>query len=178
MEFVSPDPQAMVRAANVRATLDAFQLRPSLGQRLISKHELQLEDLRPDAYILVQRWLDTLKELQETVGPNLVHRVGMAILENAEFPPQFDTVDSVFQHMDLIYYANHKGDVGHYHTSRRADGTWDIRCETPYPRQFERGAVEGVCRHAKFAAGKPYHVQYADGPPGSHVTCTMIVRPG
>lgn len=178
MEFVSPDPHAMVRAANVRATLDAFQLRPSLGQRLISKHQLQLEDLRPDAFILVQRWLDTLKELQETVGPNLVHRVGMAILENAEFPPQFATVDTVFAHMDDVYYANHKGDVGHYYTSRRPDGTWDIRCETPYPRQFERGAVEGLCRHARFSAGKPYHVEYLEGPPESNVTCSMIVRPG
>jgi hypothetical protein len=177
MEFVSPDPKAMVRAANVRATLDAFQLRPSIGQRLIEKHQLALEDLRPERFIFVQRWLDALKEIQETIGSNLLHRVGTAILQNAEFPPQFDSIDTVFAHMDDIYYANHTGDVGHYRVTRRPSGGWEIRCETPYPRHFERGAVEGVCRHAKFTGGKGYHVEFIDGPPGGDLTCTLIVRP-
>lgn len=177
MEFISPDPNALVRAANVRATLDAFQLRPSLGQQLISKHELQLDDLRPDKFILVQRWLDTLREIQDTVGPNVVHRVGSAILENADFPPHFDTVDAIFANIDAIYYLNHQGDVGHYKTNRDDKGVWEIQCETPYPRQFERGAVEGVCRHPQFRGGKRYHVEYIEGPPGGDLTCTMIVRP-
>jgi hypothetical protein len=177
MEFVSPDPKALVRAANVRATLDAFQLRPSLGQKLIAKHQLQLEDLRPDKFILVQRWLDTLKEILETVGPNVLQRVGAAISENADFPPQFDTIDKLFDSMDLIYNMNHQGDVGHYRTQRRSNGVWEIRCETPYPRQFEHGVVEGVVRNPLYAKGRPAHVEYIDGPPQGDLTCTLIVRP-
>ncbi len=176
MEFVSPDPKALVRAANVRATLDAFQLRPSLGQRLIQKHQLQLEDLRPEKFILVQRWLDTLKEILETVGPNVLQRVGFAISQNADFPPQFETVDSLFQNMDAIYNYNHQGDVGHYFATQ-TDGVWEIRCETPYPRQFERGLVEGVCRNPKYSSGRAHHVEYIDGPTTGNLTCTMIVRP-
>jgi len=177
MEFVSPDPEALVRAANVRATLDAFQLRPSLGQKLIAKHQLQLEDLSPDKFILVQRWLDALREIQETVGPNLVHRCGMAIMQNALFPPQFDTLDAMFANMDAIYYVNHRGNVGHYHTRRRNEGVWEIRCETPYPRQFERGVVEGVSRNPQVSGGKPWGVEYIDGPPDGDLTCTLILRP-
>ncbi len=177
MEFISPDPEALVRAANVRATLDAFQLRPSLGQRLIEKHALALEDLRPDKFILVQRWLDTLKEIQQEIGSNIIHRVGVAILENAEFPPTFEHIDAVFANMDAVYYANHQGDVGHYRTKRHPDGSWEVRCETPYPRAFEHGLVEGACRHPKFNRGKGYHVTYADGPPDSDVTCILTVRP-
>lgn len=178
MEFVSPDPKALVRAANVRATLDAFQLRPSLGKQLIERHQLQLEDLHPEKFILVQRWLDCLKDLQETVGPNLVHRVGTAIIQNAAFPPEFNTVDAVFSHVEDVYYANHKGDVGHYHAAVTRKGVWEIRCETPYPRQFERGVIEGVCRNPQLSGGKLYHVEYIEGPPGGDLTCTLIVRPG
>ena len=177
MEFVSPDPQALVRAANVRATLDAFQLRPSLGERLIRNHQLELANLTPDSFILVQHWLDALEEIQKTVGTNVLHRVGSAILQNAMFPPELDSVDTVLANMDAIYYMNHKGDVGHYHTSRSDTGVWEVRCETPYPRHFERGAVEGVVRHPNFRGGRRYLVEYIEGPPGGDLTCTMIVRP-
>ncbi len=175
MEFVSPDPNASVRALNVRATLDAFQLRPSLGQRLIERHQLHLDDLRPENFIPIQRWLDALKEIQQEIGTNLLHRVGIATIENADMPPFIDSIDVCFGAMDEIYYANHRGDVGHYRCARSPDGSWEIRCETPYPRHFEHGIVVGAAR--KFAFGKNYHVEYVEGPPGGDLTCTLLVRP-
>lgn len=175
MEFVSPDPAAKVRAANVRATLDAFQLRPSLGQKLIERHELQLQDLRPENFIPVQRWLDALKEIQQEIGTNLLHRVGIAMIENAELPPVINSVDVILGAMDDIYYANHRGNVGHYRTTRAADGTWTICCETPYPRHFEHGMVVGCVR--KLQGNRLYHVDYVEGPPNSDLTCTITVRP-
>ncbi len=177
MEFVCPDPHAQVRAANVRATLDAFQLRPSIGQRLIERHSLAVSDLRPENFMPVQRWLDALKEIQQEIGTGLVHRVGMALLQNADFPPQFDSIDAVFANMDAIYYANHRGDVGHYKTSRSPEGIWTIECATPYPRHFEHGAVEGVCRNATFTKGRGHVVDYKPGPDNSDITCIMRVRP-
>ncbi len=178
MEFVALDPDATVRAANVKATLSAFQLRPSLGQRLIDNHDLQLDDLTPDTFMPVQRWLDALKELLEQVGPNIVQRVGTALSENADFPPQFDTLDKLFEHMNAIYNHNHRGDVGRYVTKRDDEGGWHIRCETPYPRQFERGLVEGTVRNpAYLGGGRPRLVEYEDAPTAGDWTCTMIVRP-
>lgn len=175
MEFVSPDPEAQVRALNVRATLDAFQLRPSLGQRLIERHQLHLDDLRPENFIPLQRWLDALKEIQSEIGPNLLHRVGIGTIENAEMPPFIDSIDVAFAAMDDVYHANHRGNVGHYRCTRSPDGVWEIRCETPYPKSFEHGIVVGACR--KFGKGKLFHIDYADAPPGGDVTCIMTVRP-
>jgi hypothetical protein len=43
MEFVRRDPSAVVRAANVRATLEAFHLVPSIGRRLVERHRLTVE---------------------------------------------------------------------------------------------------------------------------------------
>jgi hypothetical protein len=175
VEFVCPDPKATVRAANVRATLDAFHLVPSLGRRIVEKHKLSIAELLPDNFVLVQRWLDALRDIQSEVGPTVVREVGTRIVENADFPPHFATVSSVLEALDDIYHLNHRGKVGHYRTSRGKDGAIVVRCETPYPRQFERGLVEGICRH-KVAQGQRYVVHYEDGAAGTDVTCTLTVR--
>jgi hypothetical protein len=175
MEFICADSRATVRAANVRATLDAFKLVPSAGQRLIERHRLNIADLRPDHFVLVQRWLDALKEIQTTVGASVVRTVGSRIVENADFPAQFETVESILLALDTIYHLNHRGEVGHYRTMAREHGAIVVVCETPYPRDFERGLVEGICKN-KIAGGRGYQIDYADGALGRDVTCTMTVR--
>jgi hypothetical protein len=177
MEFVSPDPHAQVRAANVRATLDAFKLLPAMGERIIANHQLSIDDMRPDRFILVQRWLDALKEIQEAVGPAVVHRVGAGIIENAEFPPELGTLDAVLGSLDQIYYLNHRGNVGHYRTQKRKDGAWVIQCETPYPRNFERGLIQGFCKNIRLTGMRHYILNYVDGPPASDLTCTITLTP-
>jgi len=175
MEFVCPDPNATVRAANVKATLDAFKLIPRVGRELVTRHQLSLDDLTPEKFVPVQRWLDALKEIQATVGANVLRQVGAGIVENADFPPVFDSVEAVLLALDTIYYLNHRGDVGHYRPQQQEDKSVVIRCETPYPRQFELGLVEGICRNKK-RAGATYVVEFADGPPNANLTCTLTVR--
>ncbi len=177
MEFVSPDPKALVRAANVRATLDAFNLVPSLGRKLIERHDLRVDDLRSDNFVLVQRWLDTLRDIQNEVGTTVVREVGARIIENADFPPNFKTATAILEALDAIYYVNHKGDVGHYRVSRDERGVLTIRCETPYPRHFELGLVEGITRN-KRVADRPYAIEFVEGAKGADLTCTIKVHPG
>jgi hypothetical protein len=174
MDFVCSDPTAVVRAANVRATLDAFELVPSLGQRIIARHRLELQDLTPDKFVPVQRWLDALKEIQETVGPQVVRLVGTRIIEKAHFPPSFRTVDAVLESLDTIFYLNHRGDIGHYRYER-LDGVRVVRCETPYPRHFEWGLIEGICK-SPLAGDRRYLVSFEPGPPNGLLTCTLTVR--
>ena len=173
MDYVCKDPNGLVRAANVKATLDAFTLTPALGFRIIERYNLQLDDLRPDHFIPVQLWLDALRDIENEVGPAKLRHVGRNVVENADIPAA-DT-ESILMNLDDIYYLNHKGDVGHYRTSRRKDGTIEVRCETPYPRNFEWGLVEGFCRN-KVAHGKRYLVEYIDGPRTGDLTCTLLVR--
>jgi hypothetical protein len=175
MEFICVDPTATVRAANVRATLDAFKLVPSTGQRLVEKHRLNIADLRPDNFVPVQRWLDALKEIQTTVGASVVRMVGTRIVENADFPPQFETVESILLALDTIYHLNHRGEVGHYRSTEREGGSIVVVCATPYPRDFERGLVEGICTN-KIARGRGYRIDYVEGPRRGEVTCTLTVQ--
>jgi hypothetical protein len=175
MEYVCTDPAATVRGANVRATLDAFQLLPSAGNSLLARHGLGLEDLRADHFVPVQRWLDTLREVASNVGSSVMRKVGSFVFENADFPPAFPDVESILLSLDEIYHLNHHGEVGHYRSTRDADGSIIVRCETPYPRDFERGLVEGICRGNR-AGGRSYSVEFTEGPQGSDLTCSFVVR--
>jgi hypothetical protein len=174
MDFVCSDPKAMVRAANVRATLDAFKLVPAIGLRIIEKHSLNVKDLRPDNFILVQRWLDAMKEIQDDVGEAKLREVGRKIVESADIPSEDS--ETILLNIDKIYYLNHKGDVGHYLSRRLPDGAIEVRCETPYPRNFEWGLVEGFCTHPTAAQGHRYAIEYTDGPRTGDHTCTLVVR--
>jgi hypothetical protein len=78
--------------------------------------------------------------------------------------------------LDELYYMQHRGGVGHYHVTRTRDGAVEVRCETPYPRMFEYGLVEGFCRNQKVAKPARYSVDYVEGPQEGDHTCTMIVR--
>lgn len=176
MEFVCPDPKALVRAANVKATLDAFQLVPSMGRRLVEKHDLQIANLTPDRMILVQNWLNALKEIQETVGGMVVRKVGLSIVENADIPPTFKNAEDMLMVANDLYLMNHKGNVGKYLITRQQDGSIEVRCETPYPRMFEWGVIEGFTRNKRFGFTQKYVVDFTEGAPNSDVTCVINVR--
>jgi hypothetical protein len=176
MEFVCADPLAMVRAMNVRATLDAFKQQPLFAKSLLAPFELNVENVKPDQYVPVQRWLDAMRHLQKELGPFVLRQVGTNLFGNAVIPPELNSVEAMLEALDNIYYLNHRGNVGHYHVTRGTDGSFSVRCETPYPRQFERGLIEGIARHPTLSQGKRYSVQYTDGKPGSKHTCTVTVR--
>jgi len=176
MEFRSPDPNAVVRGANVKATLDAFKQIPTLGKSFVHKH-FKPDELREENFVSVQRWLDALAEIRDEVGEPTLREVGRHIVENADFPPQFKTVKDVLMALDAIYHLNHRGEVGHYISSVEKDGAIIVRCETPYPRSFERGLVEGISSNPHLLKdGERYQVRYTDGPPGGKLTCTLHVK--
>ncbi|HTP26008.1 MAG TPA: hypothetical protein VMK12_10155 [Anaeromyxobacteraceae bacterium] len=175
MEFVCTDPTATVRGANVRSTLDAFSLLPLAGRALLTRHGLKPEDLREDQFLPLQRWLNALREIDAEVGPSVMRKIGSHVIENADFPPAFADVESILLALDEIYHVNHRGEVGHYSSSRDEDGTIRVRCETPYPRQFERGLVEGICRSRR-ADGRRFSVEFIEGPNAGNLTCTLLVR--
>lgn len=176
MEFFCSDPQAMVRAVNVQATLNAFKLQPLYAKTLLAPFGLNVEDVRPDEFVPVQRWLDAMKHLQAELGTFVLRQVGNAVAESAVLPSEFSSVESVLEALDAVYYLNHRGNVGHYHVSRGADGGIAVRCETPYPRQFERGLIEGFIRHPRLTHGKRYSAQFTEAPPRSRHTCIVTVR--
>ncbi|HXX66411.1 MAG TPA: hypothetical protein VEK07_04465 [Polyangiaceae bacterium] len=122
----------MVRAANVCAALDAFSFAPSIARRVIASRKLRLDDLTPDKFVPVQAWLDALEDIQRTVGVSVVRAVGSRVIQNAQFPPQYATVESILESLDTIYHMSHRGEVGHYRSSGdRMRSSYGARLRTP-----------------------------------------------
>ena len=176
MEYVVQDPDAKVRAGNIRATLDAFLLVPSALRKVMEANGLHLEKVAPDEFVPLQPWLNTLRDIAAKVGPGTLRSVGMQVIHAANFPPSFDAVEAVLLALDDIYHLNNRGEVGHYHSSRLADGSIEVRCETPFPRAFERGLIEGISQHHRLKGKRRYTVAYEEGPPGGEMTCRLVVR--
>lgn len=177
MEFRCSDPNAQVLAGNVLATLNSFKLVPSVGRRLVERHNLALDRVLPTAYLPVQRWLDALADIQQEVGPNTVRRVGATIVDTAPLPPHMKTREIVLASLNDIFYSYHKGDVGRYVVSTDQQGIITVHCETPYPRNFEWGIVDGIARTARFP-GKRYTVEFIDLGGNATRTCTLRAQPG
>ena len=174
MEFIAPDPRATVRTAIVSATLAAFRLVPRVATDILERNQLGEAERRAQPWILVQRFLHALREIQDVVGPTKVRDVGRGIIEHADFPPQFSDVPSVLLGLQAIYMVNHRGNVGEYRPVRRPDGTITVTCATPYPRAFEHGLVLGIASHRGFGPTR-WNVDYQDGPAGSDITCVLTV---
>lgn len=173
MEFVVNDPRTLCRAANMQGMLKAFRLMPAVGKKLVEKHNLNLGG-PPDDFVPLQPWLDALKEIQELIGPNKVREVGRSIIASANFPPEFDGAEMILGALDAIYKLNIRGDAGRYVVTRPAPGLVVVQCETPFPRIFERGLVEGICQHPR--AGGRFSIDYVEGLPRATVTCVMTVQ--
>ena len=176
MEFVCADPDAEVRAANVRATLGAFQLAPTRGRELLERHGIAIEALRPEAFVPLQLWLEALRDVQRDFGPGKLRLVGSFAVENAYIPAVFVDAEALVTAIDDLHRKNHRGDAGGYAVERRTDGALEVRCRTPYPQMFELGLVDGLCNNQRFRRTGRFDLELLDAPAGRGDGCTIVVR--
>ena len=176
MEYVSHDPRAKVRAPNLLFLVESFQFAPSLVDELLAKHDMERSMFANGVYMPLQNALDLLREVEQRVGPAKLQQMGSKASQAVVFPTSLDTVEKVLLALDSIYSLHHRGDVGHYHSRALADGAIEVRCETPYPRAYEHGIIEGFTLNPSVAKGQRYLVEYVDGPVGGDLSCICTVR--
>jgi hypothetical protein len=176
MEYVCSDPNAQVRETFVMLIQKALSAIPSLGRHIIEAHELPTQDISPDRFIPLQRTLDMLRHVHEEMGPIVVRQIGSHTLGTIEYPPQLDSVEAVLLSLNFLYQDNHRGGAGRYEIEQQPDGSLTMRCFTPYPREFVRGLVEGICRNERLSKGQRFRIAVEEGPAGAELTSTMTLR--
>lgn len=99
-----------------------------------------ITEVKPEGWYSQQAWLDTLKELNER-GIAL-QSVGMAIPDNAMFPPDIDDAHKALAAIDIAYHMNHRsGRIGNYHYERTGERQARLTCTNPYPSDFDYGII-------------------------------------
>lgn len=106
-------------------------------------------NLEMDGWYPMEAWLAAFKEVADGQTNSMFNLVsiGLAIPENAVFPPQIDSLVSALQSIDVAYHLNHRGgEIGNYHAMQVNARQVDFVCRNPYPCDFDYGIIYGMTR--------------------------------
>lgn len=124
--------------------------------------EYGISNPKPEEWYSQQSWLNAFKKIAEDVGPYTLYCIGAKIPENAQFPPDINSLEKALESIDTAYHINHRGgEIGNYNFYKSPDGFLHLTCINPYPCEFDRGIIEGIAR--KFVAEGHHLIVKHDG---------------
>jgi hypothetical protein len=125
-----------------------------------------IHDPRPGTWHLQQSWLDSFREIAESLGDGTLLAIGRKIPENAKFPPRINTIEKGLMSIDVAYHINHRrGEIGHYQFWSSGPRSAKIVCHNPYPCAFDRGIIDAMAQRFKPADSKLVTVEHDDACP-------------
>ena len=124
-----------------------------------------IEDPKPGQWYLQQAWLDSFKEIADSLGAATLYQIGMKIPENANFPPQVNDPHSGIAAIDMAYHMNHRGgEIGKYGYEKTGDKSVTSVCPNPYPCDFDKGIIFAMANKFK-PPGSVVKVEHDDSQP-------------
>ena len=118
-----------------------------------------IREPRPGEWYPQQAWLNAFKAIAQTTGEFTLFSIGKKIPENAQFPPEIDSLDKALAAIDVAYHMNHRKNgkvmfdpsngkmiegIGHYGFEKTGDREIIMACNNPYPSDFDRGIIESM----------------------------------
>jgi hypothetical protein len=115
-------------------------------------------------WFLQQSWLDAFKEIAENVGEYTLMEIGRQIPENADWPPQVNSIETALSSIDIAYHMNHRINgsimfdpqngtmlegIGHYAFRKDSEKKITMICDNPYPSDFDKGIIESAANKFK-----------------------------
>jgi hypothetical protein len=152
-QFVAFAPDVEVNGTTVMSIIAGMG---ETARPILSAHGF--DDVQRDEWYSQQAWLDAFREIAQMRSKTCdLVSIGMAIPQNANFPPDIDSIVSALQAIDVAYHMNHRGgEIGSYTASVIGDRQVDLVCQNPYPCEFDYGIIYGMAR--RFCP-KDAHVQ-------------------
>ena len=161
--FQAAAPTVEVNGETVLSIVAGMGTHTDRASRILAGHGLA--DPRPGSWYNQQSWLNAFKEIAETLGPNTLYKIGMAVPEKAKFPPQITTVPQALAAIDMAYRMNHRGgEIGSYQYQETGPSSARMVCRNPYPSDFDRGIIQAMANRFK-PAGRFVSVELEPGAP-------------
>jgi len=147
-QFKAFVPGVEVNGETVLSLVDGLGPFRETGLKILA--EKGIVDPQPGLWYSQQAWLDSFKIIAEKIGARTLLAIGKAIPENAQWPPQVDTIEKALASIDVAYHMNHRGgDIGVYQYTSTGPRSGKMTCRNPYPSDFDQGIIFAVAR--KFA---------------------------
>jgi len=166
-----------VNGETMRAMVEGLSELAPAARRILAKHGV--DHPIPGHWYPQQAWLDAFREIAETLGPNTLFRIGLKILDLANFPPEIHTVEQALASIDVAYRMNHRGgEIGSYDFERTGPCSGKVVCRNPYPSDFDRGIIQGVAhRFMSESSRLAVHLDYtAPTRKAGGDSCTYLVN--
>jgi hypothetical protein len=162
---MKPEPGIEVLGACLGAIYDGFGAFRSAASKFLLQHKLgtlgadKLATFSPADWYPLESFLAAYHAIQKEVGDQAIYAVGTSIAPNAPWPPFVTDVDSALQSLDVAYHMNHRKNglvmadaqsgkmiegIGHYSYQSTGATTAMVRCDNPYPCDFDRGIIFGI----------------------------------
>ncbi|MBU1166932.1 hypothetical protein KKC60_00795 [Patescibacteria group bacterium] len=159
---MTKEPYIEVNGQTVYAIVDGMGPIKPTGIQILEENGIK--DLDPKAWYSQQDWLNAFKLISDKIGPHTLFSIGKKIPENARFPAEIDDIEKALASIDVAYHMNHRIDgepmfnpkdgsmkegIGHYAYKKIGDSEVEIKCDNPYPCQFDQGIITAMANRFK-----------------------------
>ena len=197
MQFKPFEKGIEVNGQTVYAIVDGFKLIKALAHSHLKSVGIGEGDpgisfkIDPNGWYSQEAWLKSFESISTNVGKTVLYQIGLAIPENAKFPPWVVDIDSAIKSIDIAYHMNHRKSgkvmfdpetgkmlegIGHYGYEKIPGQNLIISvCENPYPCDFDRGILTFMAK--KFQQGAA--VEHDDSKPCRKIgadSCTYLIK--
>ncbi len=119
------------------------------------------KQLEPQRWYSHKGYLTALRLCAERFGETMLNKAGAEVIRNAVFPRSVTNIHAAFAALDAVFHMNHaiagqplfdpstgtmRDGIGHYHYERCGARNIVMRCENPYPCEFDRGVLTTLAR--------------------------------
>ncbi|MEW6364705.1 MAG: hypothetical protein AB1714_08705 [Acidobacteriota bacterium] len=175
--FVAVTPNTEVNGETVNSVVEGMGAFRAMALDILAKNGIS--NPKPGQWYSQQSWLNAFKDISIAIGPNTLYSIGLAIPENAKFPPQIDSIHKGLDAINVAYHMNHRINgrvlfdqttgkmyegIGHYKYERLGDREAKMVCPNPYPCDFDRGIINGIAMKFR-PAGSMLKVMHNDAAP-------------
>lgn len=110
-----------------------------------------------------QSWLNVFRTISERLGPDTLYSIGHRVPYVVEFPAnEMRDVPTALRAINVAYHNAHRnGDIGCYEFIENGDGSCLIRCNNPYPCDFDFGIIQSLVD--RFRGSLLYSVHHVSG---------------
>jgi hypothetical protein len=161
-QYVAFNKNVEVNGRTITSIIDGMKGFESTAEKFLQQNGLI--NIHPEKWYPQQAWLTAFRQIAEKIGPKTLTNIGSAIPENAEWPPQVNSIESALQSIDIAYHMNHRLNgipmynnttglmtegIGHYHFEKLSETQLKVTCHNPYPCDFDKGLIKAVATKFK-----------------------------
>lgn len=148
----------------LRALMESMAVMKWEARRLLSAHGMA--DAQPGQWYPLPSVIHALDDIRTQVGPRTVRAIGHRTATYALVPTSLLVFPQFLADSDSIYRSNHRGSrgLGSYQYLGGTAASARLRCDNPYPCEFDQGLFEGF--YARFTPPGSFRLRIVHEPGG------------